>query len=78
MEREIKDTMLLNSAVGTIFNELEKLRKSGKENQDRLRKRWIWELIQNASDCCRDGQQLDIEIEFDGCSVSPHSKDAYK
>lgn len=60
--------MLLNSAVGTIFNELEKLRKSSKENQEIFRKRWIWELIQNANDCCRDGEKIDIEIKFDGHS----------
>ncbi|MBT2733141.1 ATP-binding protein [Carnobacterium sp. ISL-102] len=68
MIHDIKDTMLLNSAVGTIFNELEKLRKSSKETQEIFRKRWIWELIQNASDCCRDGEKIDIEIKFDGHS----------
>lgn len=68
MVHDIKDAMLLNSAVGTIFNELEKLRKSSKENQEIFRKRWIWELIQNASDCCRDGEKIDIEIKFDGHS----------
>lgn len=68
MVHDIKNAMLLNSAVGTIFNELEKLRKSSKENQEIFRKRWIWELIQNASDCCRDGEKIDIEIKFDGHS----------
>lgn len=65
----IKDNMLKNSAAGTIFNELEKLKKSSKEDQDRLRRRWVWELIQNACDCCRDGEQVDIGITFNGKSI---------
>lgn len=65
----IKDNMLKNSAAGTIFNELEKLKKSSKEDQDKIRRRWIWELIQNACDCCRDGEQVDIAISFNGKSI---------
>ncbi|SFL61325.1 Histidine kinase-, DNA gyrase B-, and HSP90-like ATPase [Gracilibacillus orientalis] len=65
----IKDNMLKNSAAGTIFNELEKLKKSSKEDQNRLRRRWVWELIQNACDCCRDGEQVDITITFNGKSI---------
>jgi hypothetical protein len=38
---DIKDAMLLNSAVGTIFNELEKLRKSSKENQVKKIKKYF-------------------------------------
>ena len=66
MRKDTQENMILNAAVSTIFNEQAKLRKSEKEKLINIRKRWIWELIQNASDCCRDGEKIKIKIEFDG------------
>lgn len=63
---DFKNELIKRSAVGTIFNELEKLKKSGRETMDKIRRRWIWELIQNASDCCPPGNQIDINVTFNG------------
>lgn len=67
--QQIKDDLLKTEAASKIFNELNKLRKSSQEDQERFRKRWIWELIQNATDCCRDGETIDIGINFNGDSI---------
>ncbi len=66
--QQIKDDLLKSAAAGKIYAELKKLNDSGKEKQDRYRRRWVWELIQNASDCCKVGETIDIEISFDGHS----------
>lgn len=45
------------------------MRDSSSEDQERSRKRWIWELIQNAVDCCRFDDTIDIVVDFDGSST---------
>lgn len=67
--------MIVNAAVNTIFTEQEKLRTSEQEKLFNIRKRWVWELIQNASDCCRDGEKIRIKIDFDGESKLSFSHD---
>lgn len=67
--QQIKDNLLKNGAASKIYDELKKLRDSSSEDQERSRKRWIWELIQNAVDCCRFDDTIDIVIDFDGSSI---------
>lgn len=62
-DQQMKD-LLISGAASKIYNELKKLTSSSIEDQERFRKRWIWELIQNASDCCRFGEKIDIEVNF--------------
>lgn len=67
--QQIKDNLLKNGAASKIYDELKKLRDSSSEDQERSRKRWIWELIQNAVDCCRFDDTIDIVVDFDGSST---------
>lgn len=66
LKKDTQKNMILNAAVNTIFTEQAKLNKSEKEKLVNIRKRWIWELIQNASDCCRNKEKIRIQIKFDG------------
>lgn len=63
-DQQIKDNIIKAEAASKISNELKKLRNSSPENQERFRKRWVWELIQNATDCCRINETVDIEVDF--------------
>ena len=63
---DIKDDFLKKKSASTIHTEMDKLKKSSGEQKEKLRQRWIWELIQNAVDCCREGELVDIEIIYDG------------
>ncbi|MEG2293988.1 MAG: ATP-binding protein [Carnobacterium sp.] len=65
---EIMANLLKEKSAATIYNEIEKLRSSSEEVKEKLRKRWVWELIQNAVDCCKDNDTIDIEIKYDGLS----------
>lgn len=66
---DIKDEFLKRKSVATIHAEMSKLRMSSGEQKEKLRQRWIWELIQNAVDCCRENQMVDIEIVYEGEST---------
>ncbi len=50
---EIKDQMLKRQTVGKIFTEIQKLKHVDSNRKEKFRKRWLWELIQNANDCCK-------------------------
>ncbi len=65
----LKDAVLIEKTVATIFSEIEKLDKSSEEYKQILRQRWIWELIQNATDCYPPGKKIDIAITFDNQSL---------
>lgn len=60
---------LLSGSASKIFTELNKLRNSGTELMNTFRKRWIWELLQNATDCCDIGQTIDIKINFNNSQL---------
>lgn len=68
-DQQIKDDLLKTGAATKIYHELNKLRKSSPEEQEHFRKRWVWELVQNATDCCRPGETIDIDVNFDGQSL---------
>ncbi|ATX83380.1 hypothetical protein CU084_02575 [Bacillus velezensis] len=43
---------------------MEKIRESSEIEKKTIRRRWIWELIQNASDCTPKGKKIDIKIDY--------------
>ncbi|WP_139129199.1 ATP-binding protein, partial [Paenibacillus nuruki] len=53
----------INESTNKIFNEFKNINQSGKEKKDEIRRRWIWELIQNASDCTPEGKKINISVE---------------
>lgn len=59
----------LDAAANNIWDELKKIRISGEDDKKKYMKRWIWELIQNASDCTREGKKINIKVDFDGESM---------
>ncbi|WP_338652665.1 hypothetical protein V6B14_12730 [Sporosarcina psychrophila] len=56
---------VLDAGTNTIWAELRKLRGLSIEEKDGARKRWVWELIQNASDCAKEGG-VNISLDFEG------------
>lgn len=67
-KEEIYKQKTLDAATNMILTKLEELRGDKAENKELKRRRWIWELIQNANDCS-DGKTIDISIDTDDNSV---------
>ncbi|MGX5487279.1 hypothetical protein COC45_25835 [Bacillus cereus] len=55
---------VLDASSNTIWDELKKIRESSETEKKTIRRRWIWELIQNASDCTPKGKKIDIKIDY--------------
>ncbi|MBG9907376.1 MULTISPECIES: ATP-binding protein [Bacillus cereus group] len=55
---------VLDASSNTIWDELKKIRESSETEKKYIRRRWIWELIQNASDCTPKGKKIDIKINY--------------
>ncbi|OFN24315.1 hypothetical protein HMPREF2578_07980 [Staphylococcus sp. HMSC072H03] len=55
---------VLDASSNTIWDELKKIRESSEVEKKVIRRRWIWELIQNASDCTPKDRKIDINIEY--------------
>lgn len=55
---------VLDASSNTIWDELKKIRESSKIEKRTLRRRWIWELIQNASDCTPKDKKIDIKVDY--------------
>jgi hypothetical protein len=53
---------LFDAGANAIWPEMKKLRGQAPEQKDAMRKRWVWELIQNASDCIPKGGKINIDI----------------
>ena len=53
----------LNTSTSKIFNEFKNIRESSEEKKNEIRRRWIWELIQNASDCTPKDGSINITLE---------------
>lgn len=66
---EVYKGKTLDAATNTIWDELNKIRKSGVESKSKSRRRWIWELIQNACDCGVRDKAIEIKISFDGKNI---------
>ncbi|PIJ98084.1 ATP-binding protein [Lysinibacillus sphaericus] len=69
----IKDKFVeiaLNSSTDKIWNELKKIKESSEEKKNEIRRRWIWELIQNASDCTPRDSTINISLEITSDRIS--------
>ncbi len=56
---------VFDAGANTIWAEMKKLRGKPPEQKDCMRKRWVWELIQNAVDCTPTGGKVNINISID-------------
>lgn len=54
----------LNTSTSKIYNELKNIKESSDEKKNEIRRRWIWELIQNASDCTPRDSSINISLEI--------------
>lgn len=54
----------LNSSTSKIYNELKNIKESSEAKKNEIRRRWIWELIQNASDCTPGDSTINISLEI--------------
>lgn len=63
-KEEVLLNKVLDASSNTIWDELKKIRESSEIEKKVIRRRWIWELIQNASDCTPKGEKIDIKIEY--------------
>lgn len=52
----------IESAINTIITKMQDIYGLPEEDREQSRRRWIWELIQNASDCAKEGK-VSIKIE---------------
>lgn len=55
---------VFDAGANTIWREMDNLRKAAPEKKENMRRRWVWELVQNASDCTPKGSKINIEIKF--------------
>lgn len=55
---------VLDASSNTIWDELKKIRESSEIEKKSIRRRWVWELIQNASDCTPKDKKIDIKISY--------------
>lgn len=53
---------VFDAGANTIWEEMKKLRNKAVEKKDAMRRRWIWELIQNASDCVYNDKKINIDV----------------
>lgn len=68
MQQKISEShknVAIVQGASTIRNEIKKLRSEPADKLSKIRLRWIWELIQNAEDCCPDEHKIDITINYD-------------
>jgi hypothetical protein len=56
----------LSTSTSKIFNELKNIKESSEAKKNEIRRRWIWELIQNASDCTPRDSSINISLEIAG------------
>lgn len=53
---------VFDAGANTIWSEMKKLRGQAPEQKENTRRRWVWELIQNASDCIPKDGAININI----------------
>jgi hypothetical protein len=61
---EVLLNKVLDASSNTIWDELKKIRESSEIEKKTIRRRWVWELIQNASDCTPKDKKIDIKIDY--------------
>lgn len=60
----------LNTSTSKIFNELKNIKECSEDKKNEIRRRWIWELIQNASDCTPKDGSINITLEVTDDRIS--------
>lgn len=65
---EIYREKMIDAATNLILTKMEELRGEREELKSMKRRRWVWELIQNANDCS-ENKPIDIIIQANGNSV---------
>lgn len=55
----------IESAINTIITKMQDIYGLPEKDREQARRRWIWELMQNASDCAKE-DKVSIKIEFIG------------
>ncbi|WP_202077561.1 sacsin N-terminal ATP-binding-like domain-containing protein [Caldalkalibacillus salinus] len=72
MKKDKYFEIALNTSTSKIFNELKNIKESSDAKKNEIRRRWIWELIQNASDCTPKDSSINISLEvaYDRISFS--------
>ena len=65
---EIYREKMIDAATNLILTKMEELRGEREELKVMKRRRWVWELIQNANDCSHN-KQIDIVIQAKGNNV---------
>jgi hypothetical protein len=66
---------VFDAGANTIWSEMKKLRGKPQEQKDCMRKRWVWELIQNASDCTPIYGKVNININLNADNYLEFSHD---
>lgn len=65
---EIYREKMIDAATNLILTKMEELRGDKEELKEIKRRRWVWELIQNANDCA-ENKPIDIIIQTNNNSV---------
>lgn len=74
---EIYREKMIDAATNVILTKMEELRGDREELKELKRRRWVWELIQNANDCCGN-KTIDIFIQTnDNCIVFSHNGNCF-
>ena len=60
-DNDVYKQKTLDSALNTISEKMEAIFNDTDINKNKNRRRWVWELLQNASDCY-DNKPVDVCI----------------
>ncbi len=72
MNEQVLLDKVFDAGANTIWSEMKKLRGQAPENKNSMRRRWIWELIQNASDCAFQSKGVNINVTHDAANRQLH------
>lgn len=68
---EIYREKMIDAATNLILTKMEELRGDKVELKEIKRRRWVWELIQNANDCS-ENKPIDIIIPLKSNRISDY------
>ena len=60
----------ITSSTSKIKKEFDSIFEGSEEKNNKNRRRWIWELIQNASDCTPKGATINIDLEIGNTEIT--------
>lgn len=65
MNEQVLLDKVFDAGANTIWSEMKKLRGHAPEYKNDIRRRWIWELVQNASDCAFPNRGINIIVNYE-------------